>query len=98
MVLKALSAALIRGQHGPRIGFINCEPGSRTDKEARANLRLIGAAPTMLEVLQSSVEILDVAIESREEMIGEKDDVMRDLLAQVLAAIALATPVLAKEE
>lgn len=55
-----------------------------------ANARLIAAAPDLLAVLQDSVEILAVAIESREELIGEVDEVMRDLRDRVRAAIAKA--------
>lgn len=70
----AETEVLIRGSDGPRIGFINCDPGSRTDREARANLRLIAAAPDLLAALKLAHTI-----------IGHPDDDGSKIIAAAIA-------------
>lgn len=60
------------------------------DVDTEEHARHIALTPTMLAILQDSVEIIAVARESREEMIGEKDDVLRDLERRIRKAVAKA--------
>lgn len=52
--------------------------------------RLFAMSPELLSIIRDSVEIMDVAIESREkELDGDKDEVMRNLRCRARAAIAV---------
>lgn len=65
---------------------------SLTNAQIRELAALFAAAPELFQLAQDAVEILTVLIESREEEIGEEDEVARDLLARTKALIAKATP------
>lgn len=55
-----------------------------------ANARLIAATPDMFAIHQDSIEILEIVLEEREAVNGEEDEVLRDLIARIKAAIAKA--------
>src|SRR5690606_17536523 len=48
----------------------------------KADAHLLAAAPDMLSIHQDSVEILEIVLEEREEIVGE-DEVMRDLIDRI---------------
>jgi len=55
-----------------------------------ANATLIAAAPDMAEVSRDALPILDAVLEEREEINGEEDEVLRDLIARFRAALIKA--------
>lgn len=59
-------------------------------EEAKANARLIAAAPDMLAIHRDSVEVLEIVLEEREEIVGE-DEVLRDLISRIKEVVAKAT-------
>lgn len=81
---------------GVVVGKFHPEPPNRANvtgtslEEAKANARLGALAPDMLAILQDAIEIVEVAREAREYLIGEEDDVIRDLEQRIRAVIAKA--------
>jgi hypothetical protein len=59
------------------------------DSESDANARLIAAAPDLLAVHLDSVEILEIVLEEREEIVGE-DEVLRNLISRIKEVVAKA--------
>lgn len=55
-------------------------------KEADATL--FAAALEMRTIHEDSVEILEVVLEEREQMQGEEDEILRDLIARIKGAIS----------
>lgn len=83
----------LRGDRdGPSFGWLMaCEPGSPEDLEARANARLIAAAPDMLEALKEYDRIMLAAWPGGvAEMQACRDHPAHDLWPQVRSAIAKA--------
>jgi hypothetical protein len=56
-----------------------------------ANARLIAAAPGYDEVARDALPILAAILDEREENNGEEDEVLRDLIERLAAAISKAT-------
>lgn len=57
------------GEIGLALCFVNCEPGSPTDIEARANARLIAYSPDLLEALRPFLPAYHAYVETMQNFV-----------------------------
>lgn len=86
-----ISAGINEYRDGPAAYVAALLPHSESAKAVKpADVALILLAPTLFDIAQDAVPILEVVLEEREEEIGEEDEVLRDLIDRFRSAIAKA--------
>lgn len=88
----AASGLSVRCAEGARenTSICICTPNFRDDGSPYDNAHLIAAAPDYHGIAKDAAVILSAVLEDREESIGEEDEVLRDLIGRIRAAIAKA--------